>query len=356
VSSSGRDAAIVALARGQHGVVSRQQLLGIGIGREAVRSRVERGFLQVIQRGVFSVGAAKLSREGRWPAALLACGWEGPGADGPPSAVLGYRSAAAAWMLVRQVPMVVDVIVPPRRGRFHDGIVAHRQPLCPDEIEVVRGIPVTCAARTIFDFAAIARDRRELERAWSEMEVRRLTSRVSVPQLLERYPGRPGAPALRELLGSDAPGGITRNEFEEAFVALLDAHGLPRPRLNADLRLRNRFVEVDCLWSGRRIALELDGRSVHARKAAFESDRRRDRELLVEGWRPAHVTWLQLRDEPEAVVADLRELLMAPTLDPWTASSSSTTSRTRPGLGRQSTAPSPAPPVAPPAATTRASR
>ncbi len=309
MSSPGRDAGIVALAGGQHGVVSRRQLLGIGIGREAVRSRVERGFLQVVHRGVFAVGAVELTREGRWAAALLACGWEGDGAGGLPAAVLGHRSAAAAWGLVRQAPLVVDVIVPPRRGRFHDGIVAHRQPIRPDEIEIVRGIPVTCAARTAFDFAGVARDQRELERAWNEMEVRQLTSRVSVPQLLERYPGRPGAPALRALLGSEEPGGITRNDFEEAFVALLAAHGLPRPRLNADLWLRGHFVEVDCLWPDQRIALELDGRSVHARRAAFESDKKRDRELLVEGWRPAHVTWLQLRYEPDAVVADLRELL-----------------------------------------------
>jgi len=55
--------------------------------------------------------------------------------------------------------------------------------------------------------------------------------------------------------------------------------------------------------------VELDGRAVHAREAAFESDKRRDRELLAEGWRTMRVTWRQLRDEPDAVVADLRELL-----------------------------------------------
>jgi len=81
------------------------------------------------------------------------------------------------------------------------GIVTRRIGLRDDEVEVIDAIPVTCVARTVFDLAGSVR-KRELERAWNEMEVRRLTSRVSVPQLLKRYPGRPGAPALRHLLGA----------------------------------------------------------------------------------------------------------------------------------------------------------
>ncbi len=270
--------------------------------------------MRSLHRGVYAVGAIRLGQDGAWAAALLACGWEGVG-DAAPRAVLSHRSAAALWGLVRQAPATADVTVARSQRRNYRNIAVHRHPLREDEIEVVRGIPVTCAARTAFDFAAVARDRRELERVWNEMEVRRLTGRVSVPQLLQRYPGRPGAPALRALLDSREPGGITRNDFEEAFVALLDAHGLPRPRLNADLQLRGRFVEVDCLWPRQRLALELDGRAVHAREAAFESDKKRDRELLVEGWRPVRVTWRQLRDEPDAVAADLREVLAELALD-----------------------------------------
>ncbi len=190
------------------------------------------------------------------------------------------------------------------------GIAVHEGVLPADEVEVVDGIPVTGVARTVFDLAGCVRER-ELEIAWNEMEVRRLTSRVSVPQLLERYPRRPGAPALRGLLGADRPAGVTRNDFEDAFVALLDAHGLPRPALNADLALGDGFVEIDCLWRPQRLAVELDGRAVHARKAAFESDKRRDRRLLAAGWRTARVSWRQLCDEPAAVAADLSAALAA---------------------------------------------
>jgi hypothetical protein len=233
-------------------------------------------------------------------AAVLSCG---------PNAYLSHRSAGRFWRLLPGHHGRPEVSCAGTRRTRRQGVIAHEATLHADEIEVIDGIPVTCVARTVFDLAGSLKIR-ELERAWNEMEVRRLTSRVSVPQLLERYPRRPGAPALRALLGSGEPGGVTRNDFEEDFVALLDAHGMPRPRLNADLSLRGRFIEVDCLWPRHRL-VELDGRAVHAREAAFESDKRRDRELLAEGWRTMRVTWRQLRDEPDAVMADLRELLDA---------------------------------------------
>jgi len=175
---------------------------------------------------------------------------------------------------------------------------------------VVDGIPVTSVFRTIFDLAAVL-DLRGLERAFHEAEVRGLTDRVSLPVLLERYPGRRGTRNLRAILGSEEPVAITRNDFEEAFLALVEAYGLPRPRMNADLALRGRFFEIDALWEEQRVALELDSRGVHGTKKRFETDRQRDRILVAEGWRTMRVTWRQLQEEPAAIAADLRF-----TLDP----------------------------------------
>jgi hypothetical protein len=141
------------------------------------------------------------------------------------------------------------------------------------------------------------------------VKVRGLTDWLSIPELLDRHPRGRGASVLRELLAEERPGGVTRSELEEQFVAFLDAHALPRPELNAPLSVRDRFFVIDCLWRDRRLAIELDGRAVHGTAAAFESDRERDRILAAEGWRTARITWRQLRDDPEAVAADLRRLL-----------------------------------------------
>ncbi len=132
---------------------------------------------------------------------------------------------------------------------------------------------------------------------------------MSLSELLLRHPRRHGAANLRPLLDAGAHVGITRSELEERFLALVDAQGLPHPRLNADLAIAGRFFQVDCLWADRRLVIELDGRSVHGTLLAFEQDRERDRLLVADGWRVARITWRQLRDDAPAVAADLRRLL-----------------------------------------------
>lgn len=234
-------------------------------------------------------------------AAVLACG------DG---AVLSHRSAARLWRLLPPAAESIDVTCPSAQIA-REGIVGHRSVIAEDEWLVEDGIPVTAPFRTIFDLATVV-GKRELERAWHEASVRELRAKVSLPMLLERYPGRRGARRLRALLESKEPETITRNDFEEAFLALVDAFGLTRPRMNADLSLRGRFFEIDALWERERVALELDSRGVHGTPKKFETDRQRDRILVAEGWRTMRVTWRQLRDEPEAIAADLRLALERP--------------------------------------------
>jgi very-short-patch-repair endonuclease/predicted transcriptional regulator of viral defense system len=293
------DQEIARLAERQYGVVARRQLLELGVGKKAIDGRIQRGRLHEFFRGVYVVGARRIGRKGRWMAAVLAAG-EG--------SVLSHRSAARLWGVMPLATEWIDVICPPGRIVRRRGIVSHESTVAGDERCVVDGIPVTSIFRTIFDLAAVV-SLRELERALHEAEVRELRDRVSLPMLLERYPGRRGARNLRAVLGSEEPVGWTRNDFEEAFLALVDAYGLLRPRMNADLALRGRFFEVDALWEEQRVALELDSRGVHGTKKRFESDRQRDRILVAEGWRTMRVTWWQLQDEPEEIATDLSLLL-----------------------------------------------
>jgi hypothetical protein len=148
-----------------------------------------------------------------------------------------------------------------------------------------------------------------VERVLQEIAVRRISNAVSFEELVRRHPGKRGAVVLRELRASKAPVGVTRNAFEESFVAFLDEFGLPRAEMNAALALRGRFFEIDALWRRERLAAELDGREVHDTDDGFESDRERDRVLLAEGWPTTRITWRQLRDTRAEVAADLRLLL-----------------------------------------------
>ncbi len=224
-----------------------------------------------------------------------------------PGAVLSHRSAGQLWGVVPRTPVLPEVTRPTKpwpRPR----VIAHRALLPPDEVGVERRLPVTSVPRTLLDLAAVL-TKRQLERALHEAEVGRLTDRLSLPDLLERYPRRRGVVNLRALLAAKTPAGIAQSQIEELFVEFLDEHGLPRPRLNATLPIRGRLLKPDCMWPAEGLIVELDGRAVHGTDHAFEGDRQRDRILLAEGWRSMRVTWLQLHRERSVIAADLRELL-----------------------------------------------
>jgi len=293
------DRVLAELAEAQHGVVARSQLLAAGIGRRAIGGRLERGALHLVHRGVYAVGHARLSRHARWMAAALACG---------PGTALSHRSASELWGLRDRWGSAIEV-TRTTHVRARRQIVAHQSALPADERTVVVEIPVTTVPRTILDLAAVA-SRRQVERALNEVEVQGLTDRLSIPDLLERYPRRPGSAVLRALLGDHAGSrGVTKSELEERFVSLLDSHGFPRPRLNADLSVGGRFFSVDCLWAEQRLIVELDGRAVHGTHRAFESDRERDRMLTAGGWRVMRITWRHLRNQAPAVATDLHKAL-----------------------------------------------
>ncbi len=280
-------------------MVSRQQLLGLGMTTDEVKGRIRRGSLHRFHVGVYVVGVRRISRKGRWMAAVLACG---------PGAVLSHRAAGCLWGVLPPSLDRVEVTVPRGRRARRPGITGHAADLAADEIEEIDGIPVTSIFRTLFDLAADLKPR-QLERARKEAAIKRLGDRVRLPELLDRHSGKRGTAALRRLHASTKPIPVTQNELEERFLVLLDGHELPRPRFNPTLHLRGQFFKPDCLWVPQRLIAELDGGEVHNTDHAFQADRRRDRILIAEGYRTARVTWKQLRDEPAEVAADIRAAL-----------------------------------------------
>jgi predicted transcriptional regulator of viral defense system len=94
VTPRGADAAIVALARRRHGVVTTADLLHAGFGRNAITAKVERGWLRRVHRGVYLVGALE-SPLTKPAAALLATGSD---------AAISHRTAATLWELLPPRP------------------------------------------------------------------------------------------------------------------------------------------------------------------------------------------------------------------------------------------------------------
>lgn len=290
---------IAELAEAQHGVVARRQLLELGLGEDGIDSRLRRGLLHRLHAGVYAVGHRVVPREGRWMAAVLAGGRH---------AVLSHHSAAALWGIRRPSNGAIEITTP-SKGRSRAGLRRHSISLPADEVTTEDGIPVTTVPRTVFDLAAVS-SLDVVENALRQAEYLRLHDCLSLPHLLERYPGHRGARAIRQCLvrRSEVPG-HTRSWLEERFLPFLRKHQLPLPRLNAWIEVGGRSFQVDCLWPQAKVVVELDGFAAHGTRIAFREDRARDRRLRVAGYGVTRIAPEQLEEEPRAIAADLRALL-----------------------------------------------
>jgi very-short-patch-repair endonuclease len=113
---------------------------------------------------------------------------------------------------------------------------------------------------------------------------------------------------LRRVLSDNVPPAFTRSEAERRLLALLRTAGLPPTDVNARI---GRY-EVDLLWRPQQLVVECDGYAYHGTRAAFERDRQRDAELQAQGYRVIRVTWRQLVDHPEALIAHVAQALAQP--------------------------------------------
>jgi hypothetical protein len=295
------DARIASLAERQHGVVSRRQLATLGLDRGAVALRRRNGRLYLVHRGVYAVGHRLLTRQGRWMAAVLACG---------SGCALSHASAGAAWDLASYTGTLVHVAGCPGR-RPRPGIRMHAtRTLTAGDITTIDSIAVTTIARTLSDLATFLPAHR-LERAFDRALHLRLLDVTALLDILDRAPNRRGVGTLRQLATDAARTPLlTRSNLENAFVAFADAHALPRPRCNHHVpNADGELVEVDAFWAPQRLVVELDSWTHHGDRGSFERDRAKDAALLAAGYIVVRITWRQLHEEPVTVARRLRPLL-----------------------------------------------
>ena len=298
------EAALVALAVAQHGVISLPQLLDLGLTATAVHKRVATGRLHRIHHGVYSlVPRELLTREGLYMAAVLACG------DG---AVLSHRSAARLHELRNYGYTRIEVTVPKRSARTHSGVAVHRSTtLTEADITVVENIPVTTVARTLFDLAEVVAQR-QLERAFDQAEIAEALDLHAINDQLARNPTRKAAKKVRRVLAEHYIGQTpTWSENEELLLSITRPLGIPDPDTNEFIVLDGGgpAIRVDFVWRKQRIIVEADSRKWHLSRQRFEIDRERDQRLTAAGWTVIRTTWRQMKYRPHQLRPILIKLL-----------------------------------------------
>jgi uncharacterized protein (DUF1697 family)/very-short-patch-repair endonuclease len=285
------------VATAQHGVVTKRQLMDAGFSADAVNRRIGAGRLHPVHRGVYAVGHRVLGAQGRWLAAVLACG-EG--------AALSHVSAAAAWGIRRTNAVLIDVTATGDKGRKVRGLRIHRNRLHLADTTLLDGIRITTPSRTLVDLAATLRTDRLLERAFDEAHILELLDHAAVAEISART--RNGRRRLRRVLATHTAGTTaTASGLEEAFLALTRAANLPAPLVNH----RIGRMRVDFLWPQERLVVETDGGRYHRTPTQRAADRRRD--ALLTKWR-YHVLRIpgdEIDEDPEAVRATVHAALAA---------------------------------------------
>jgi very-short-patch-repair endonuclease len=277
-------------------VVTTAQLRDLGYSKSSVSKAAKAGRLVRLYRGVYAVGHEDLSWNGKILAAVFAS----------EPAVASHWTAAWMWGLLASRPTTFHLTAPTRRHR-HARFAIHFASLVPEDVTEIEGIPLTSPERTTLDLTAaapklIAGLLERLDKPPHAFDLRRFES------LLDRTRGHRGWSRLTEELAlyrEDFDPAFTRSKLERRFRRLLRTTDLPMPEANAIVG----DFELDCFWEPERFAVELDTFGTHGSRRSFESDRRRQRELALQGIALERVTDNQLRDEPDEILAAIADQL-----------------------------------------------
>jgi hypothetical protein len=301
------DRVLARVAEDQYGLVSRAQVIEAGATNGLIQRRLDAGRWVHLFPGVYRMAGTPASWRQQVLAACLAAGDD---------AIASHRAAARLWGTAGLGQRVVELSVPHARRVTLPGVRIHRTRDLPRiDLTVRDGIPVTTIERTLIDLAAVAHID-AVEEALDDIVRRRLTTVRRVARRVETLErkGRCGIGAIRLLLEARASGGpVSESTFEIRLLRAIGSAGLPLPVLQYEVRHQGRFVaRVDFAYRDAKLAIEADGYGAHAGRARFDRDRARLNALTLLGWRVIHVTWTQLRDEPDTVIAQIAGALTMP--------------------------------------------
>lgn len=284
---------LAALARRQHGVLSRIQALEAGLSPSAIRARLDSGRWQRMYPGIYLTHSGEVSWLARASAAVLHAG---------PGAALALTAAAHVWDLgvTDQAPQVIWVAIPWERRviRAVGTRIRRRRAL---STRTVRNLPVTTVEQTVLDLSD--------EPGWtSEESVALVTGacqkgKTSAEALGSELSGRKrhAHRALINVVLANVSYGIESVGEFYLLDRVVRAHGLPMPVCQAPTGDGGRR---DFEWVAFGVVGEFDGRQWHDGQA-FQRDRRTDRRAAREGKVTLRATWLDVTTDACDLAVDV---------------------------------------------------
>jgi very-short-patch-repair endonuclease len=286
------EAKIARIARSQHGVVTRVQLLEAGLSAQQVRSRVQKGALLPVHRGVYRVGHLAPSIAADYMAAVLACG----------AGSLLSGLAAGRYLGLLKGSWPAPRVTTPTERRI-EGIRTRRTRAKESrDAMTVGGIAILTVPEVLVDLAG-ALTIEQLARACHEAGVRYRTTPAQVESVLSRRANSPGARNLLEVMHGGAP--VSLSQLERRFNRIARQRGYPLPKTNRVYGAHR----VDCRWPEHRLTVELDSYRYHNSRYSWEQDRQREREARMRGDEFRRFTYGDVFEDRTYMLRELDELL-----------------------------------------------
>jgi Transcriptional regulator, AbiEi antitoxin/Protein of unknown function (DUF559) len=284
------------LARDQHGVVSRAQLLATGVSEHEIAHRLRTDRMTQRYPGVYYLDSTPITWFSDVRAALFACGEE---------AVASHRSAAMLWQLDGLSSRMIEATVPYLDSPEPTDIAVHRTRR-PNSRDTVNSIAVTGVEKTILDLASILPGRM-LHKAARSAVRKGLTTVESLDQAVGRFGGRgvTGTRLARRIIAvvaDDESGSTAEIDFSEIVFEA------PVPRPVAQLRIGlsdGSNAYPDFAWPDRKRIVEVDGFQAHGTPDQLQHDLRRQNQLLDLGWEIRRFTATEVRERPQRVRNEL---------------------------------------------------
>ena len=216
---------------------------------------------------------------------------------------LGYRprSAAAAWGICAQDDKLIEVSVQRPSNPRPEGIAVYRRVrLTHHDVTRRHGIPVTNPICTLVDLA-VRLPLDGLEAAVNEADKRDLMDPEALRASLQHVGRRPGDAVLRKLLDRRTFT-LTDSQLERRFLPLARAAALPSPQTGK----RVSGFRVDFYWPNLRLVVETDGLRYPRTAAQQARGRLRDQAHIAAGLTPLRFTHAQVAFDPDHVKTILR--------------------------------------------------
>jgi hypothetical protein len=285
----------------QFSVVSREQLLGLGMKDNAMQRRVRAGGpWQVLLPGVYFglTGAPNLLQKEM--AALL---YAGPG-----SLITGPVALMHHGLRSPVVLETVNVLVPMARQRLSTGFVRlHRTRRMPAAVVSSGPLRLVVVARAVADTARLLVEVRDVRAVVADAVQRRWCTVADLATELRDGPVK-GSAMFRSALADVAEG--IRSVAEGDLRKLIWAARLPAPLYNASLYVGDAFLaRPDAWWPEAGVAVEVDSYEWHLSPADSDRTRKRHDLLIAAGVYPLHFSPRQIRTERPEVVRLIRDTL-----------------------------------------------